>query len=265
MSDPPFNLDMGKMSDPAFRDSMFSQVNGMMKLAKDKLMCDPACQFQRKSEELKRKLDKAGKVKVDIPSIYKRREKDYYVFTKGVPYYDNMMEERYEATARQLVQKMFKKHREQMKILREELHSYASGTLYEQNIRDLWVKYQNEEKMYKLTTLKMENNIAISDRQSSYEDAETIRIKKTRNIVMFIYYFIVFVFLVYLIAKKRYREMKLWVVFVFLLIYPILKTYALKKGTSIKDKVKAYFNNVYLDEEDDCGDDCDDHNPAIAM
>mgnify|MGYP006110243511 CR=1 FL=1 len=144
MSDPPFNLDMGKMSDPAFRDSMFSQVNGMMKLAKDKLMCDPACQFQRKSEELKRKLDKAGKVKIDIPSIYKRREKDYYVFTKGVPYYDNMMEERYEATARQLVQKMFKKHREQMKVLREELHSYASGTLYEQNIRDLWVKYQNE-------------------------------------------------------------------------------------------------------------------------
>ena len=82
---------------------------------------------------------------------------------------------------------------------------------------------------------------------------------------MFIYYFIAFVFLVYLIAKKRYTEIKLWVVFVFLLIYPILKTYALKKGTSIKDKVKAYFNNVYLDEEDDCGDDCDDHNPAIAM
>ena len=49
------------------------------------------------------------------------------------------------------------------------------------------------------------------------------------------------------------------------LIYPILKTYALKKGTSVKDKVKAYFNNVYLDEDDDCGDDCDDHNPAIAM
>lgn len=262
MAAPKFNLDMGKMSDPAFRDAMFSQVNGMVKLATDKLMCDPACQYQRKSEELKRKLDKAATVKTNIPSIYKRREKDYYVFTKGVPYYDNMMEDRYEATARQLVQKMFKKHREQMRVLREELQSYASGTLYEQNIRDLWVKYQKEEKMYRLATLNMENNIAISDRQSSYEDAETVKIKQTRNIVMFIYYSIVFMFLVYLVAKKRYMEIKLWVVFVFLLIYPVLKTYALKQGTSIKDKVKAYFNNVYLDE-DTC-DDCDEHKPAIA-
>ena len=32
MSDPPFNLDMGKMKDPAFRAKMMGKVNSMAKL-----------------------------------------------------------------------------------------------------------------------------------------------------------------------------------------------------------------------------------------
>lgn len=264
MSD--FKIDMGKMNDPNFRASMISQVNGMMSLASDKLMCDDACQFERKSNELKQKWERAGEVKQDIPTIYTKREKDYIVFTKGVPYYNEMMENRYEATGKEILKKMLEKHKFQMKLLQEELETYANGTLYEQNIRDLWLKYKKEEKMYKLATLKMKNNISISDRQSSYEDAETKKIKKTLNIVSFIYWFIVFVFLVYFIAKKRYTDVKIWLVFIFLLIFPIIKTFMLKSGTSVKDRIKAYFNNVYL--EDDChdceSDENDTHQPAIA-
>ena len=268
MSEPMFDLDMGKMKDPAFRAKMMGKVNSMAKLATDKLMCDPACQFQRKSEELKKKMVRAEEVQKDIPSIFKKREKDYYVFTKGIPYYENMMEERYDATGREILGKMLKKHKQQMAFLHEELQSYASGTLYEQNISDLWNKYQKEEKAYKMATLKMKNNIAISDRQSSYEDIETEKKKKTRNIVLFIYYFIVFVFLVYLIAKNRYTEIKLWVIFVFLLAFPILKTYILNSGISMKEKIKSYINNVYLDDEDNCSycdDENDAHGPAIVQ
>lgn len=262
-----FNIDMGKMNDPEFRASMISQVNGIVKLASDKLMCDDACQYEKKANELKQKWVKAGEVKEDIPTIYNEREKDYIVFTKGVPYYDNMMELRYEATAKEILKKMLAKHKYQMKLLNEELQLYTNGTLYEENIRDLWKKYQKEEKMYKLSTLRMKNNISMSDRQSAYEDAETEKLKNTRNIVLFIYCFIVFIFLVYLIAKKRYTEKKLWIVFIFLLIFPFIKTLMLKSGTSVKDRVKSYFNNVYL--EDDC-DDCDDndennrHSPTIS-
>lgn len=267
MSAPKFDFNMGKMKDPAFRASMISQVNGMVKLATDRLMCDESCQFEKKSAELKRKMDRASEVKKDIPTIYNKREKDYYVFTKGSPYYQNMMEERYEARGKEILTKMLRNHKDEMKELRDELQSYASGTLYEQNIRDLWKKYAREEKAYKLTTLKMKNNISISDRQSSYEDAETQKKKKTRNILFFIYYFIVFIFLVYLIAKRRFKEMKLWGVFIFLLFFPIIKSFMLKKGTSLHDKVKAYFNNVYLEDDDDCSD-CDEnnmHDPSIPQ
>ena len=261
-----FKIDMGKMNDPNFRASVVSQVNGMISLASDKLLCDDACQFERKANELKQKWERAGEVKQDIPTIYTKREKDYIVFTKGIPYYNEMMADRYEATGKEILKKMLEKHKFQMKLLQEELETYANGTLYEQNIRDLWKKYQQEEKKYKLATLKMKNNISISDRQSAYEDAETEKLKKTRNIVFFIYCFIVFVFLVYFIAKKRYTDKKIWLVLIFLLIFPFIKTLMLKSGTSIKDRIKSYFNNVYL--EDDC-DDCEDnentnHNPAIA-
>ena len=267
MSAPKFDLSMGKMKDPAFRASMIAQVNGMVKMATDKLMCDDACQFERKSNELKQKMDRAAEVKKDIPDIYQEREKDYYVFTKGLPYYQDMMEHRYEATGKEILKKMLKEHKDQMEELRSELRNYANGTLYEQNIRDLWKKYQKEEKLYTLATLKMRNNISISDRESSYEDVETTKMKGYRKIVFVIYYFIAFVFLVYLIAKKRYKEMKIWIVFFIILIFPFIKTFMLKQGMSLQDRIKAYINNVYLDDDDDCSD-CDAnhmHNPSIPM
>lgn len=265
-SDFDFDFDLGKMKDPDFRAKMMSKVNDLTKLATEKLKCDPACEFKKESEALKAKMDRAAKVKKNIPSIYSKRERAYYVFTKGEPYYDEMLEKRYEATGKHLLKAMTHKHTVQMQILREELRAYASGTLYEQNIRDLWKKYEREEKLYKLSNLKMQNNIAISDRQASYEDDETVKKTSTRNILMSIYYFIVFIFLVYLIAKKRYTEIKLVVIFVVLLIYPFAKTYALKSGMSVQNRVKAYFNDVYLD--DDNSDDDDDYyaqnHPAIV-
>jgi hypothetical protein len=267
MSAPKFDLNMGKMKDPAFRASMIAQVNGMVKMATDKLMCDDACQFERKSAELKKKMDRAREVKKDIPDIYSEREKDYYVFTKGLPYYQEMMEQRYEATGKEILKKMLKDHKDQMEDLRDELQNYASGTLYEQNIRDLWKKYEREEKMYQLATLKMKNNISISDRQSSYEDVETAKMKGYRKTVFIIYYFIAFIILVYLIAKKRYTEIKIWIVFLFILIFPFIKTFMLKQGMSLQDRIKAYINNVYLDNDDDCSD-CDPNNmnnPTIPM
>jgi len=258
MSTPKFELNMGKMNDPAFRASMASQVNNMVKLATDKIMCDDACQFERKSAELKKRMDRAGEIKKDIPNIFNNREKEYYVFTKGMPFYQDMMQQRYEATGKEILAKMLKTHKDAMKELNDELQTYANGTLYEQNIRDLWKKYEREEKAYKLATLNMKNNINISNRQTSYGNAETQKRKKTRNTVMFIYYFIVFIFLVYLIAKKRYNEIKLWGVFVFLLVFPIIKSVMLKKGTSLKDRIKSYFNDVFLDD-DNCSD-CDENN-----
>lgn len=257
------NINMGKLNDPKISSKMLAHVNNIVQLAHEKLTCDDACQFERKSNELKEKYERAAEVKQNIPTIYNEREKDYIVFTKGVPYYDNMMEHRYEAAGRESLNEMLIIHKHQMKILHEELENYANGTLYEQNISDLWKKYEQEEKLLKLATLKMQNNIAISDRETSYEDVENTKITKYRNIALFLYCFVLFVFLVLLIAKGRYMEIKLWVVFICLVLFPFIKTILLKSGTTFKNNVKSLVNNVYLeDENDDC--DVDTNPPALS-
>ena len=242
-----FDFDMDKMKDPAFRSAMLSKVNNMAKLANEKLSCDPACERQRKLDTLKQKLDRAAEVKKDIPNIFNKAEKNYYIFAKGAPYYDEMMESRYEATANDIMKKRGNEHKQQMDILQEELTSYINGTLYEQNINDLLVKYEQEDKSYKLNTLKMKNNISISDRQSLYEDAETVKKTRTRNILFFIYYFVVFVFLVYLVARKRYKEIKLLVIFAIMLAFPFINTYIITKINYTINMIKSYSSDVYLD------------------
>jgi hypothetical protein len=86
-----FDFDMGKMKDPAFRSEMMAKVNNMAKLANAKLSCDPECERQRKLKTLKQKLDRATEVKKDIPNIFNKAEKNYYVFAKCAPYYDELM------------------------------------------------------------------------------------------------------------------------------------------------------------------------------
>ena len=101
-----------------------------------------------------------------------------------------------------------------------------------------------------LKKAKLNNEISVSNRESSYEDSSRDKQENVKKIVLSIYYFIVFIFLVYIIAKKRYNEPLLWLAFVVLIFFPYVKAFLLEKGTSLKDRISAYFSNVYLQEND---------------
>lgn len=245
-----FDIDMGRLGDPAFRAQALNQVQTLTQAVSDNVLCDSECKREKKIQTLREKYEKAKRVKKNIPTIYRDAERDYLVFSKGEPYYNEVLEERYKATAQQILKEYLKKHRIQMESLDNELDLYSSGVLYEQNMRDLWKRYEREEKMLRLKKAKLNNEISVSNRESSYEDASRDRQEMIKKIVLSIYYFIVFIFLVYIIAKKRFNEPILWLAFVVLLFFPYVKAFLLEKGASLKDTITAYFNNVYLQEND---------------
>lgn len=245
-----FNIDFGKLSDPEYQGQAFSQVNNLTQKLVEQVTCDKQCQFDRKAESLKKKLDRATELKKKAPTMVKNAEKNYYVFVKGEPYYEDMLESRFAATAQEMKRKFLEKHKKQMEFLREEVQNYESATIYEENMRDLWKQYEKEEKELALKTKKLENVINVSDREAAIQDNEVNSQTNVHKIFFVIYYFCVFVFLVFIVAKKRYNEPLLWLAFVVLLFFPYVKAFLLSSGTTLKDKIKAYFSNVYLEEND---------------
>ena len=82
-----------------------NKINSLIELAKERLMCDSACQKEKKSAELKKKFTSAQKNLRDAPEEVSLAEKNYYVFSQGYPAYEDMLFDRYSKTAEEMKKK----------------------------------------------------------------------------------------------------------------------------------------------------------------
>ena len=69
------------------------KINELLNLSTEALMCGPDCQKQKISDELKQKYLDAENNMETAPIKLEETKKNYYIYTEGRPYYDNMREE----------------------------------------------------------------------------------------------------------------------------------------------------------------------------
>jgi hypothetical protein len=69
------------------------QINSLLEKAAESIVCGPACQRQKKEEELnKRYLDAKTNIE-SAPYNLEKAKKNYLVFKNGESYYENVLEE----------------------------------------------------------------------------------------------------------------------------------------------------------------------------
>jgi len=69
------------------------KINELLEQSSEAIMCGPTCQKIKVTEDLKQKyLDAETNVQT-APIKLEQSKKNYYIFTEGRPYYDNMREE----------------------------------------------------------------------------------------------------------------------------------------------------------------------------
>lgn len=172
------------------------KINELLEQASSALLCGPTCQKIKKTEELKQKyLDAETNIKT-APIELERSRKNYYVFSKGNTYYENMLETELNEKAEKistLLSNNFNDELTSASTMNQYLNTALINSSYVEELLDFYLN-QNEELTAKL--MKHHGDILTNDRKTYYETEELNRLKLWYKLWWYIYYILVVLFVV---------------------------------------------------------------------
>ena len=199
-----------------------NKINSLIELAKERLMCDSACQKEKKSADLKKKFEKAQTNLRDAPEDVSSAEKNYYVYAKGYPAYEDMLFDRYSKTAEELKKKSTQKHKKLMEEIDTYIKDYKAEVIYSKRMNELLKVRVKENRRLRI---EIEDDIAVvqtNDRRVTYEDKELDSAATVRKTLRFLYYFmlVLWILLGDFFSKSRYANLKTWGLMAIYIAFP---------------------------------------------
>ena len=145
----------------------------MVSALHEKIMCDEACQEQRKKKKLKRKMNNAQRALRFGPEKIHNAEKNYYEFVDGKKVYRDMMLKRYTKEADELKNTATEQHNAYVKELHALVSTYEAETLYSERMLELMHKLEKENKDLKIA---IDNELGITQTND-----RKVVLRNTRN------------------------------------------------------------------------------------
>jgi len=169
------------------------KINELLEKSAEAMMCGPTCQKLKITEELKQKyLDAQTNIQT-APTKLEQTKKNYYIYSEGRPYYDNMLEE-------ELTQKS-----EKISILLSEnfndeiagaltMNNYLNTALINSSYtKELLDDYTEKNKEVKLLLRDRHGDILTNDRKTYYEADALQSLKQWYRLWWYLYYILVIV------------------------------------------------------------------------
>jgi hypothetical protein len=199
-----------------------NKLNELILQMRDQLMCDPACQKQRKGEAYKKKWELAKKNYKQAPEEVKQAEKNYYVYDKGYGAYKDMLYDRYAKSAEEFKKTSLIKHQDVELELKELLGSYTSGTTYLKRMNELLQIKMDERDHLQGEIDKYIGTTETDNRKVVYEDRARDWLTTIRQIILYSFFFCLFIYIVLgnFIPDQAYKKWKVWVVIALFFIFP---------------------------------------------
>ena len=226
------------------------KINELLNNASQALICGPTCQKLKVGEELKQKyLDAETNIKT-APINLEREKKNYYVFTEGRTFYDNMLEEELTKkveTISQLLGENFNDEVSSAKTMNQYLNTGLINSLY---VKELLNNYIEKNSQVKLMLKNNYGDILTNDRKTYYETQELERLELWYKIWFRMFYVLVLVFnLCWLIFPSEYTWRVKSVLSLLLYFYPYYIDYVLRAiykffAGIYKNLPKNVYNNL---------------------
>ena len=190
------------------------------------LVCGPDCQKQKVSEELKQKYLGAQTNLQTAPINLENTRKNYYVFTEGRPFYDNMLEEELKQKAEQiaiLLSENFNNEVKDANVMNIYLNTALINSKY---TKELLQEYLEKNQILKLKLRETHGDILTNDRKTYYETDAYDNIVLWYRFFWWIYYIVVLMLiLALLLSPSSLTWMKKIIVLVLFIFYPYYITY----------------------------------------
>ena len=229
-----------------------NKINSLLEQSAESLMCGPTCQKIKVSEELKQKYLDAKTNMQTAPIKLEESKKNYYVFTKGEPYYDNMMEEELKKKADKLAELLSESFNEEVANAKT-MNSYYNSTLINSHYtKELLSDYLGKNQALKLQLKSNHGDILTNDRKTYYETNALNNLQLWYKFWWYIYYILCLVIVISVLMSPGYKIKELLIKLikiVFFIFLPYILHWCLGLVYTIYKKIKdsipiSIYNNL---------------------
>jgi hypothetical protein len=195
------------------------KINDLLDLASEYIECGPECQENKKSQELYDKYIKSQTSLKMAPNRLEKNKKNYYVYTYGPAYYEDIKKEEMTENSAEIVDKILNEFNSQIENALM-MNKLLETTDPESNCSD---QYPIIQKKLNYELHKKTNDTLLNNRETYYSNETIERLEYWNKFWLFVYYFIIFIFLILCFPKTKYEFIKYGIVIglAFLYIFTI--------------------------------------------
>lgn len=224
-------------------------INDLLETSAQAIICGPTCQKSKISKELKQKyLDAKTNIQT-APTKLEHSKKNYYTYTKGETYYENMQEEELDEKASKIAELISTNFNNEIKDANT-MNSYLNTALINSTYtEDLLEEYLNKNNSLKLKLKNSRGDIITNDRKTFYEKVELDNLLSWHRFFWYIYYILwVMLVLALILSPSDLTLIKKIVIAIAILAYPYYIDYILRWVYGIWKKIESNLpKNVYND------------------
>ena len=226
------------------------KINELLEQSSQAIMCGPTCQKLKVSEELKQKYLDAQTGIQTAPIKLEQSKKNFYIYTEGRPFYDNMKEEELKQKANK-ISDLLKENFNTEVSSANTMNTYLNTALINsENTQELLQEYLAKNKLLKLKLRESHGDILTNDRKTYYETDALNTLQLWYKLFWYIYYVIVVILLFALmLSPSELTLIKKIVITVLFIFYPYYIDYIVKWlyslwGSFVSVLPKNVYNNL---------------------
>jgi hypothetical protein len=212
------------------------------------LSCGPSCQKQKLGDDLKQKyLDAQSNIQ-RAPTQLENSKKNYYVFTEGEPYYDNMLEEELKQKSDMITQTLAANFNDEISNAKTMNSYYNTELENSSNTNELYKIYLVKNKEIQDSIKGHHGDVITNDRKTYYETEALEKLQSWYTFYWYVYYILFVILTIAIIFNSSIGIVKKIIFLGLALVYPYIINPILHKiYGSIHSMYKQLPKNVYND------------------
>jgi hypothetical protein len=224
-----------------------AKLNALLEQSASALSCGPTCQSLKVGDELKQKYLDAQTNLQTAPIRLEQTKKNYYVFTEGKPYYDNMLEEQLKEKSEKIGDLIAENFNEEVTNAETMNGLYNTDIVNSKNTKELYQEYLIKNKEMEVTIRDSHGDVLTNDRKTYYETSALDGLLNWYNILWYIFYVLAAVYVIGIFFVSNQTSMIVKIVSCVLLVFfPYYINYLVKGVYNFFKSIYAQFpKSVY--------------------
>lgn len=215
------------------------KINALLEQSAQALICGPDCQKQKISEELKQKYLNAQTNLQTAPINLETTKKNYYIFSEGRPFYENMLEEELKQKADKIAELISESFNDEVSDALTMNQYYDTAIINSKYTKELLKDYSDKNQDIKLKLRNSHGDILTNDRKTFYETDALQSLQLWYKFWWYIYYLLVIVFIIAIIVSpSQLSFIKKSIILILLFFYPYYINY-------ISNIVYSFYMSIY--------------------